>query len=482
MLSADGSRLRVRCRNFRLVRAVRSTDVFTVISDAERPTTRFDDVIGAKSAIEALIFVRDWLKNPKTFAAAGVDPPKGVLLTGPPGSGKTMLARALAGESNCAFLSEAATSFVTKYAGSGPEAVRELFARARRYAPSIVFIDEIDAIGQNRASVSPGHVGHAESLTLNQLLVEMDGFAKTTTRPIITLAASNYPEKLDPALMRRFSRTIEVELPTRSEREEYLHLRLKAKEKHEVSQEMIQRLAAQGQGMSVADLERILAHAAVMAVPNGGVINDAILAEAFEKVTMGETKAGDDPLRTARHEAGHAVVMCATGSPPIYVTIVGRGNFGGYAAFEDREERRSRTRRELETQICQLMGGREAECLYYGEEDGVSTGPSSDLERATHIAEAMVYDLGMSKEIGFIMIDRKQPLSDEVAQQCHRAVQSVLATMGERTRQLLADHRPALDQIVDSLMEKNRLLKHEILELMQPELSVAKEGGVQEPA
>jgi ATP-dependent Zn protease len=197
---------------------------------------------------------------------------------------------------------------------------------------------------------------------------------------------------------------------------------------------------------------------------------------------MGETKAGDDPLRTARHEAGHAVVMCATGSPPIYVTIVGRGNFGGYAAFEDREERRSRTRRELETQICQLMGGREAECLYYGEEDGVSTGPSSDLERATHIAEAMVYDLGMSKEIGFIMIDRKQPLSDEVAQQCHRAVQSVLATMGERTRQLLSDHRPALDRIVDSLMEKNRLLKHEILELMQPELSVAKEGGVQEPA
>ena len=482
MLSADGSRLRVRCRNFRLVRAVRSTDVFTVISDAERPTTRFDDVIGAKSAIEALIFVRDWLKNPKTFAAAGVDPPKGVLLTGPPGSGKTMLARALAGESNCAFLSEAATSFVTKYAGSGPEAIRELFARARRYAPSIVFIDEIDAIGQNRASVSPGHVGHAESLTLNQLLVEMDGFAKTMMRPIITVAASNYPGKLDPALMRRFSRTIEVELPTRSEREEYLHLRLKSKEKHEVSQEMIQRLAAQGQGMSVADLERILAHAAVMAVPNGGVINDAILAEAFEKVTMGETKAGDDPLRTARHEAGHAVVMCATGSPPIYVTIVGRGNFGGYAAFEDREERRSRTRRELETQICQLMGGREAECLYYGEEDGVSTGPSSDLERATHIAEAMVYDLGMSKEIGFIMIDRKQPLSDEVAQQCHRAVQSVLATMGERTRQLLADHRPALDRIVDSLMEKNRLLKHEILELMQSEISVAKEGGVQEPA
>jgi ATP-dependent metalloprotease FtsH len=477
-LSADGSRLLVRCRNFRMARAVRSTDADSVISDAERPATRFDDVIGARSAKEALLFIRDWLQNPKSFAAAGIDPPRGVLLSGPPGTGKTMLARALAGESNCTFISETATSFVTKYTGSGPEAVRELFARARRYAPSIVFIDEIDAIGQNRASVSPGHVGHAESLTLNQLLVEMDGFAKATMRPIIVLAATNHPEKLDPALLRRFSRTIEVELPTRSEREEYLNLRLAAKARHEVSAQMVQRLAAQGQGMSVADLERILAHAAVMAIASGGVITDTILAEAFEKVTMGEAKAGGDPLRTARHEAGHAVIMCATGSPPIYVTIVGRGNFGGYAAFEDTEERRSRTRPELESQICQLMGGREAECLYYGEDDGVSTGPSSDLERATNLAEAMVYDLGMSKEIGFIKIDRKQRLPDELARKCHGAVQSILTAMGERTRRLLAEYRPALDRIGDALMERDRLLKHEVLELMESESQVQMKGAV----
>ena len=466
-LSTDGSRLQVRCRNFRLIRAVRSTDASAVVSDAERPATRFDDVIGARSAKEALLFIRDWLKDPKTFAAAGIDPPRGVLLSGPPGTGKTMLARALAGESNCTFLAESATSFVTKYAGSGPEAIRELFGRARRYAPSIVFIDEIDAIGQNRASVSPGHVGHSEALTLNQLLVEMDGFSKASTRPVIALAATNHPEKLDPALLRRFSRTIDVELPTRSERETYLQKRLEAKEKHEVSPQMIQRLAGQGQGMSVADLERILAHASVMAISNRGVITDTILAEAFEKVTMGEAKAGGDPLRTARHEAGHAVVMCATGMPPIYVTIVGRGSFGGYAAFEDREERRSQTRRELEGRICQLMGGRVAECLYYGDEDGVSTGPSSDLERATGIAEAMVYDLGMSREIGFIKIDRRQSLPESLAHQCHSAVLGILTAMGERTRQILVENRPALDRISGELMEKNRLLKHEVLEMMQ---------------
>jgi cell division protease FtsH len=466
--SADGRRLRIRCRNIRLARAVRSADAGAVLSDAERPATRFADVVGAKAAKDSLAILRDWLADPKAFAAAGVDPPRGVLLIGPPGTGKTMLARALAGESSCAFLPEAATTFVTKYTGSGPEAVRDLFTRARRYAPSIVFIDEIDAIGRSRESVGPGRVGHAEALTLNQLLVDMDGFSKASARPVIVLAATNRPETLDPALVRRFSRVIEVELPTRTEREAYLRSRLEAKAAHEVSAAMIQRLAVQSQGMSVADLERVLAHAAVMALSNRGVIGDSLLADAFETVTMGEARASSDPLRTARHEAGHAVVMCVTGRPPVYVTIVGRGDFGGYAAPDDREDRRSRTRRELEDQICQLMGGREAECLYYGQEDGVSTGPSSDLERATRIAEAMVYELGMSKDIGFIKIDRKDALPDEVAGKCHAVVQGILQTAGARTRQLLETHRPSLDRIVEALMDRNRLLKHEVLALMEP--------------
>lgn len=457
--------LRIRCRNFRLTRAVRSADAGALVSDMERPATRFENVFGANAAKEALGFIRDWLRDPKKYAAAGVEPPRGVLLTGPPGTGKTMLARSLAGESDCAFLSEAATGFVTRYQGSGPEAIRDLFARARRYSPSIVFIDEIDAIGGNRAEVKAGHVGHSESLALNQLLVEMDGFGKPTARPVIVIAATNRVETLDPALLRRFSRSIEVELPTRSEREQYLRYRLAAKAQHEVSEAMIVRLAAQGQGMSVADLERILAQASVMTLENRGVMSDAIIAEAFERVTMGEAKAGSDALRTARHEAGHALIMCATNNPPIYVTIVGRGSFGGYAALEDKEERRSRTKSDLEDHICQLLGGREAERLYYGEHAGASTGPSNDLERATAVAEAMVYDYGMSADIGFVKIQRRTVLPADLAGRGHAAVVGIIQGQSERAQKLLAEHREGLDRVVGALMEKGRLLQQELVEL-----------------
>ncbi len=387
-LIQDRGRLQIRCRNFRQARAVRSADASAMVTEVERPTTRFEDVIGATGAKEALTFIRDWLREPKKHAAAGVEPPRGVLLTGAPGTGKTMLARALAGESDCAFLAEVATNFVTTFQGSGPENVRALFERARRYAPSIVFIDEIDPIGAHRSEARAGFAGHGEAMALNQLLVEMDGFSRGTSRPVIVIAATNHPEKLDPALKRRFSREIEVELPTRVERELYLRKRLGAKKTQAVSDEMLDRLAAQTQGMSIAHLERVLAHAAIMALPNAGVIDDAILGEAFEKVTMGEAKAGTDPLRTARHEAGHALVMCELGDPPIYTTIVGRGNFGGYAAFDDKGERGAQTKLQLENLICQLLGGREAERLYYGEGAGDSTGPSNDLEHATSLAEA----------------------------------------------------------------------------------------------
>jgi ATP-dependent metalloprotease FtsH len=465
-VTEGGTRLQIRCRNFRLTRAVKSTDAGAMLSEVERPTTCFDDVFGAAAAKGALSFIQNWLREPKKYAAAGVEAPRGVLLTGPPGTGKTMLARALAGESDSAFLVEAATNFVTKYQGSGPESIRGLFARARRYAPSIVFIDEIDAIGTNRADVTPGLAGHGEALALNQLLTEMDGFSKSTSCPVVVIAATNHPEKLDPALLRRFSRVIEVELPTRGEREQYLRARLLARGGCEVSDSTLARIGAQSQGMSIADLERVLAEASVMALANDGSINDAILGEAFEKVTMGEAKAGADPVRTARHEAGHALVMCALGDPPVYTTIVGRGNFGGYAAFDDKGERRSQTKLDLENLICQLLAGREAERLYYGDGEGDSTGPSNDLERATNVAEAMVYELGMSAEVGFVRVDRRRPLGGDLSYRCHVAVREIIDAQATRARCVLVDRRGVLDRIVEQLLDRSRLLKHELLAIV----------------
>jgi cell division protease FtsH len=203
-----------------------------------------------------------------------------------------------------------------------------------------------------------------------------------------------------------------------------------------------------------------------MALANEGIIDDMILGEAFEKLTLGEAKVGADPVHTARHEAGHALIMCLTGAPPIYVTIVGRGAFGGYAAFEDRDERRSQTRPELEERICQILGGREAERLYYGDGHGDSTGPSNDLEQATCLAEAMVYEFGMAEEIGFVRIDRRYPLAGEMADRCHSAVRRIMEAQSRQTQRLLSEHRGSLDRIVAALVEHNRLLKQELLDLL----------------
>jgi ATP-dependent Zn protease len=389
-----------------------------------------------------------------------------VLLTGPPGTGKTMLARALAGESNCAFLVEAASNLTGKHVGSGPENVRRLFERARRYAPAIVFIDELDAVGVNRAEVRPGYAGHAEAITLNQLLTEMDGFSKNPAQAVVVIAATNHEEKLDPALKRRFNRVIDVELPTSAERLLYLQKRLAAKQAHAVSDLVLERIALQSAGRSIADLERVLAEAAVMALGSGGIIGDAILSEAFEKVLLGTARENPDPLRTARHEAGHALAMYDQGAPPVYVTIVGRGNAGGYAAYGDTGERGTLTKPELEARIRALVAGREAERLYYGPEDGISTGPSSDLERATGIAEAMVYEWGMSEEAGPVRIDRRKFVAGEMAERCQNAVRGIVEVQSARVREMLERRKTALDRVTAALVEKNRLLRDEVIALI----------------
>lgn len=457
----------VRLRNLRLTRAVEAGDVGGLLSEVERPAVTLAHVFGADAAKEALSFLADWLRSPRRYAALGVRPPKGVLLTGPPGTGKTMLARALAGESDVAFLVASGTDFVTKWQGSGPENVRALFARARRYAPAVVFIDEVDAIGRRRTGGEGS--ARAEESTLNALLTEMDGFGGPTLRPVVVLAATNLAGELDEALRRRFDREVEVPPPDRAARAAFLRSELLGRSGSEVTQALVDELAGRSAGLTLAELRRVANEAAIAAARSGAPLADAVVGEAFERIRMGDPGAVPDAAtleRIARHEAGHVVVCWLTGSLPVQATVVGRGGAGGYAEREEDEGRLLRTRAEILDLICQAMAGRAAEIVCYGEEDGLSTGVGSDLRAATRLAERMACDLGMSAELGHVQLDPRAAHGGALALRVTGAVERVVRSQLERARGLLSAHRDALDRVAAALLARNRLGRADLAALL----------------
>ncbi len=465
-LDKKKKKLSVRLRDFRLVRVMEASDASELINDVERPDIKFEDIIGAASAKEAMQFIVKWLKNPRKYSSLGIRPPKGILLTGPPGTGKTMLAKALAGESDCAFIEASATGFVTIWQGSGPQNIRNLFDRARRYAPSIVFIDEIDSIGIKRAG-SQGGAGRAEESALNALLTEMDGFKNVSDRPVILLAATNLIENLDPALRRRFDREIVMEKPDRSARLLYIEKSLRNRKNSNISGALIENMAKQSAGMTLSDLERIIQEGAVMAAEKGSFITDESLKESFEKIRMGDVKAIPSPSilkRIARHEAGHALIAWLGGNPPVQVTIIGRGYAGGYMEREADEDMVIYTKPELEQRICEAMGGRASEILYYGEEEGLSTGASEDLKKATSLARMMVLEFGMSKDFGFLSIDKNYDgnLSIEIKGVIDRIIREQL----EKAVKLLEENRKYLNKLYRTLLEQNRLTGEEMKKIL----------------
>ena len=454
-------------RNFRLQRVVNAEDASELVNDIERPATRFEDVYGAYAAKESSRFIIDWLIKPKRYAALGVRAPKGILLSGPPGTGKTMIARAVAGESECAFIEKSATSFVTVWQGSGPQNVRDLFARARRYAPAIVFIDEIDAIGIAR---SAGFSRSAEE-TLNALLTEMDGFSDASLQPVIVIGATNLPESLDPALRRRFDRILDVEKPDREARLAYLTDAILKRKGAAVQKGILEGIASRSTGMTIADLERILQEAGVMAVQANQMLNDGIIEEAFEKIRMGEAhKIPDKKIleRIARHEAGHTLLSCLGGHFPMQVTIVGRGGAGGYMEREIDEDRILYTKSELEQRICESMGGRAAEILYYGDTEGLSTGVSGDLSNATYWAQKMVKEFGMAEEFEAVALPDNQKQTDgPIAFKVIEKTQIIIKAQLNRAISLLADNRKKLDLLSGELLQANRLSQVEIKKIME---------------
>ena len=472
-LAEDKSEITVRLRDFSLKRATAADDAGSVLDDVEKPNIHFADVIGAADAKEELKFFIDYLKNPKKFTAQGLKPPKGVLLYGPPGTGKTMLAKAMAGESDVAFIPAVASAFVTKYQGSGPEAVRELFKKARRYAPAILFIDEIDAVGRKRGQ---SNTSHGEEMALNALLTEMDGFSVDPKRPVFVLAATNFDVEegqggmgvIDAALARRFDRKILVDLPNADEREQFVRMHLKKNKTHTVTEEMIKRLASRAMGMSPANLASVFELANRMAVKAQKPLDDAILDEAYELTKHGAKKEwGYEYLeRVARHESGHAFLCYLGGNTPSYLTIVARGGHGGYMEHSAKDMGPLSTKEELLNRIRTSLGGRAAEIAYYGEKDGVSTGASGDLESATRVAQAMICSYGMDESFGLgVMGQQEAANSPEVK----KRVNEILGEEMRNTVEIIKKNKHRIDRMVDALMKKNKLSGEEMEELLKEE-------------
>ena len=441
---------------------------------------RFSDVAGEDEAKENLQEIVDYLHNPQKYTEAGASMPKGILLVGPPGTGKTMLAKAVAGESNVPFFSISGSEFVEMFVGMGASKVRDLFKQAKEKAPCIVFIDEIDAIGQKRSSGNMGGNDEREQ-TLNQLLTEMDGFEGNTG--VIILAATNRPESLDPALTRpgRFDRRVPVELPDLAGREAILKVHAKKiKTAEDVNFHTIARMAA---GASGAELANIVNEAALRAVRNGRVIvTEADLEESIEVVIAGYQKKSavlsDQEKRVvAYHEIGHALVAALqTHSAPVQkITIIPRTSGAlGYTMQVDTGDKYLMTKQEIENKIATLTGGRAAEEVVFGE---ITTGASNDIEQATKLARAMIARYGMSDEFDMVAMetvtnqylggDSSLACASDTQKRIDEKVVELVKAQHEKARKLLTDNRPKLDKLAQYLYEKETITGEEFMHILK---------------
>ncbi|AQS57876.1 ATP-dependent zinc metalloprotease FtsH [Desulforamulus ferrireducens] len=455
----------------------------------EKKKVTFEDVAGADEVKEELAEIVDFLKNPKKFNEIGAKIPKGVLLFGSPGTGKTLLARAVAGEAGVPFFSISGSDFVEMFVGVGASRVRDLFEQAKKNAPCIVFIDEIDAVGRQRGAGLGG--GHDErEQTLNQLLVEMDGF--NPNEGIIIIAATNRPDILDPALLRpgRFDRQIVVDSPDVKGREEILKVHAKGKPLEEdVDLEV---LARRTPGFTGADLANLMNEAALLAARFGKkTIGMRELEDSIERVIAGPEKKSKvisekEKKLVSYHEAGHALVgyLLPNTDPVHKVSIIPRGRAGGYTLLLPKEDRYYITRSMLLDQVVMLLGGRVAEDVVLKE---ISTGAQNDLERATSIVRRMIMEYGMSEELGPMTLGHKQDspflgrdisrdrnYSEEVAFTIDKEVRKMIDQAYSKAKALLTEHRATLDKIAQVLMEKETIEANEFAEIM-------KEAGLEKP-
>ncbi|WP_044747346.1 ATP-dependent zinc metalloprotease FtsH [Bacillus alveayuensis] len=465
----------------------------------EKKKVKFKDVAGADEEKAELVEVVEFLKDPRKFSELGARIPKGVLLVGPPGTGKTLLARAVAGEAGVPFFSISGSDFVEMFVGVGASRVRDLFEQAKKNAPCIIFIDEIDAVGRQRGAGLGG--GHDErEQTLNQLLVEMDGFS--SNEGIIIIAATNRPDILDPALLRpgRFDRQITVDRPDVNGREAVLKVHARNKPLDESVN--LKNIAMRTPGFSGADLENLLNEAALVAArQNKKKIDMSDIDEATDRVIAGPAKKSrviseKERKIVAHHEAGHTVIGLVLDEAEMVhkVTIVPRGQAGGYAVMLPKEDRYFMTKPELLDKITGLLGGRVAEEIIFGE---VSTGAHNDFQRATGIARRMVTEFGMSEKLGPLQfgntqgqvflgrdIQNEQNYSDAIAYEIDREIQRIIKECYERAKKILIENREKLELIAKTLLEVETLDAEQIKHLFEhgklPERASSDEGKIGE--
>ncbi|MBQ6451669.1 MAG: ATP-dependent zinc metalloprotease FtsH [Solobacterium sp.] len=449
----------------------------------EASRTRFSDVAGCDEEKQEMAEMIDYLKSPKKFQEMGARIPKGVLLVGHPGTGKTLLAKAVAGEANVPFYSISGSDFVEMFVGVGASRVRDMFKEAKRTAPCIIFIDEIDAVGRQRGAGFGG--GHDErEQTLNQLLVEMDGMEENTG--IVVIAATNRPDVLDPALLRagRFDRQITVSLPDRKGRKAILEVH--ARNKHLEPNVDLDALAKRTPGFSGADLENVLNEAAILAVrEKKNKIGMPQIDEAIDRVMMGPAKTSrtyDEKTKklVAYHESGHAIIGLFLDNASVVqkVTIIPRGQAGGYNLMTPKDEKMMNTRNDLLATITSYMGGRTAEEMFF---DDVTTGAVNDIEVATNLAKDMVTLYGMSdlgpikynsgNENVFLGRDYNSPsnVSGQVAFEIDQEVRKIIESCQEKARQVISAHREELIRIATALMEYETLTSEQIERVIRGE-------------
>jgi len=449
----------------------------------DMPQTTFADVAGADEAVQELIEIKEFLQEPAKFQALGAKIPKGVLLYGAPGTGKTLLARAVAGEAGAPFFSISGSDFVEMFVGVGASRVRDLFEQAKANAPAIIFIDEIDAVGRHRGAGMGG--GHDErEQTLNQMLVEMDGFDGNTG--VILIAATNRPDILDPALLRpgRFDRQISVDVPDLLGRRDVLAVHAKGKP---IAEDVdLMAVARRTPGFSGADLANVLNEAALLtARTDQKIITNATLDEAIDRVIGGPQKrtrvmGEHERLITAYHEGGHALVAAALpNTDPVHkVTILPRGRALGYTMVLPENDKYSTTRSEMQDQLAYMLGGRAAEEMVFHDP---TTGASNDIEKATSVARKMVMQFGMTERLGAIKYGAEsgevfmgrdmghgREYSEEVASAIDEEVRAFIDVAHHEAYEILAENRDVLDALVVELLEKETLNREEIERIFEP--------------